>query len=147
MQQRLGCTAQGVVGDHLVLAVDGVWGERREADGDILGAFGPAGVSDALASAGEDRLPGVGGHRSAVVIDDHRTRQDQSDLVEFRRLEGLAPVGGRDHVGDRDGIATGVDPADVLIDDLSARNGDAGGFGDESRHAFTVMAGSAHEPV
>ena len=55
--------------------------------------------------------------------------------------KGSAQLAGRDHVGDRDGLAAGVDPANVLVDDLAARDGDARGFGDESRHAFTVAAG------
>ena len=36
---------------------------------------------------------------------------------------------------------------DVLADHLAASDGDAHGFGDEPRHAFTVRAGSTQEPA
>jgi hypothetical protein len=98
--------------------------KRRQADGDVLGALGPARVADPLTGTGQDRLPGVGCGGSALVIDDDRALQDQRDLVELRRLEGLTPVGGRDHVGDRDGVAAGADPADMLVDDLAAGDRD-----------------------
>src|SRR5450631_2509507 len=143
VQERFRRTQENVVGDHSGLAVDCVGAERRETDRDVLGAFGPAGVSDTLAGPREDRLPGVGDRWSALMINDHRAFQDQRDLVEVRSLEGLVPVGGGEHMGDRDGFAAGVDPADMLVDDLAAGDGDTGGFADKSGHTFTLVAGSA----
>jgi len=141
MQQRLRGAAQDVVGEHSALAVDGVGTKCREADGDVLGTISSGGVANPLASAREYRLTGVGDRGPVLVIDDHRTFEDQRDLVELRCLERLVPVGGGDHVGDRHGLAAGVDPANVLADDLAARDRDARGFTDESRHAFTLAAG------
>jgi len=79
------------------------------------------------------------------VFDDHDALEDQRDLVELRCLEGLSPVWGGDHVGDRNGQGPGADQADVLVDDLAAWDRDARGFTDESGHAaHTSGTGETH---
>ena len=82
--------------------VDGLGAERRQADRDVLGALGAAGVADPLARLGDDALAGLARRsRAAVVVDDAPSpREDDGDLVELRGLERLVQSGRGVHVGD-----------------------------------------------
>src|SRR4051794_11978965 len=120
------------------LSSDEVGAERRQADRDVVGALGPARVADPLARLGEDGLAGPHVGRTALVVDDDLTAEDDGDLVELRCLERLVPSRRGDHVRDGHRLVAGVDASDVLVDDLAAGHGDPGGFADESWHRATV---------
>src|SRR3954464_10296272 len=78
------------------LAADEVGAERRQADGDVVGALGSARVPDPLPRLGEDGLAGPHVGRTALVVDDDLTAEDDGDLVELRCLERLVPSRGGD---------------------------------------------------
>ena len=52
---------------------------------------------------------------------------------------GSVQSAGRLHVGHRDGLAAGVHPADVLVDDLAAGDGNGRGGRDELRHGPSLV--------
>ena len=79
--------------------------------------------SGSAPGAGDDALAGLDAQLPTVMVQQHGTGDDQGDLVEGRGLERLGPVGRSLHVGHGDGLAAGVHPADVLVDDLAAGTG------------------------
>src|SRR3954449_7978118 len=118
-------------------------GERRHADGDVLGAVRPGRVPDPLPRAGHDRLAGADLDRAARVLDHDGAGEHEGDLVELGRLPGLGPPGGGGHPGHAERGAGGGHPPDVLVDDLAARDGDARRFGDDLWHGGHRTPGTA----
>src|SRR5687767_3606386 len=88
-------------GERLLLTVDGVRGERGQADGQVLRPVGARGaVLDPLPRPCDDGLaradiqnPVAGSHAKAPL-------QDDGVLVELRRLRRLGPSGRALHAGD-----------------------------------------------
>lgn len=100
-----------------MVAVDGIHGEGREADGDVFGAaFVWRGVADPFAGVGDYGLSSGHVDGAVLVLDMKRAFQDDSELVEGWSLAGLEPSRGAAHVGDAGGGSLGVDAPDVFVD-------------------------------
>lgn len=118
-----------------LVAVRRLRGEGREADGDVLCTVRTGGIPDPLPRPGHDGLAGRHVEHAPVVLDDDGAGEDEGVLVEVRRLRRLAPPGGRRHVRDGQRLVAGVDPPDVLLDDLAAGHRDGRRRRDETGHA------------
>src|SRR3954471_6549442 len=99
------------------VAVDAVRCERRQADGDVVGAVRRA-VAHPLTGLGVHGLPRRRDERPAVVLDEYGAREHHSPLVEVRLLPGLGPPRRTRHVRDAHPRLAGVDDPDVLADGL-----------------------------
>ena len=113
--------------------MNGVDRKRRQADRDVFGALGRA-VANPLAGLRDNGLAGFYMSRSAFVLDYHFARQHQREFLEIGALAWLGPSGGTAHVRDAGMRIAGIDAANVFIEDLSLRNGNAGWSFDQSRH-------------
>ena len=72
---------------YLLVAVHGRWRERGQANGEVFGAFGRRrGVTNPLALAGDDRLPGGNVNDAAFVFDAESAFDYDSKLIEIGTL-------------------------------------------------------------
>src|SRR5215213_8135699 len=101
------------------VAVDGVWVEHGDAQGDVLGAalLGRA-VAHPLAWRGRHRLAGPHFQHPALELHAQHSAQHQRDLLELRPLTGLCPALGREHTGDTDALVPCIHAAGVFLDAL-----------------------------
>src|SRR3954469_10652183 len=99
------------------VAMDAVRRERRQADGDVVGAVRRA-VAHPLTGLGVDGLACRRDEGPAVVLDAYGASEHDGPLVEVRPLPGLGPARRTRHVRDAHPRLAGVDDSDVLADGL-----------------------------
>ena len=115
--------------------MNGVGRKCGEADGHVLRAFRSA-VADPFAGLGDYRLSGLHAHDASFVFDDHFAGEHQRHFLEGGTLAGLGPSGGAAHMGDADVRIAGVDATDILVYQLTLRDGNTGGSCDQFGHLF-----------
>ena len=122
--------------------MDGSGRERRDADGDVLAAFG-RGVANPLAFARDQRLAGSGFHDAAFVFQAHLAAQHQRELVEVGTLARFGPTCGAGHAGDAGlGFAV-VHGTNVFADNLVPGDRDLVGLGDQLGHRLSIGSGQS----
>src|SRR6476659_3689347 len=74
------------------IPVNGVWRERRGADGEVLGALGPrCTVANPLTARADNSLSGTNMENTSVVLDMKHASDDHGEFVEFRSLTRFLP--------------------------------------------------------